>query len=169
MTTMPRCTQDIEFEDLDGDGHLDIILCAETILVFDGPDYTSASQEVQIPYEFSGSGSCIVDDFDQDGELDLIIEQIANDHRLFWGRDGLWSADDSIALEPEGTFTIRSGGYWEIIFPSYLSDELRNAEPSRIYHGSADGWSTENMTQVGVGGVASVLVVGGTASGRSSD
>jgi hypothetical protein len=154
---------DVEVEDLDGDGYLDIVITN----YFDGdrenPSYIywgSASgysdtdrDEILTP----GANGLTVADVDEDGWFEIIISSYyyggwATESHIWWGSVSGYSDSDRTALPTYGgrdsaVADFDGDGWNDIVFSNRLNGSAYDID-SYIYWGSASGFSTSDRTDI---------------------
>ncbi|NWG12640.1 MAG: VCBS repeat-containing protein [Acidobacteria bacterium] len=150
--------------DLNGDGNLDILVCARepeqlaAIYWGDGTRKYSIRNKTDVPGSFGVTGSEVAD-INRDGCLDLILTRSSwrgdrrSDSFIYYGNGaGDFSETRRHIFTTVGTQTVTAAdidrdGWLDLVCPNYNNNRSR-ATQSRIFFGRADGISEAAMIEL---------------------
>ena len=153
---------DLEVEDLNGDGWLDLAFAcyysgssyATYSFVYWGSSSGPTSGNYDALYTY-GAWDVEAVDFDADGHTDLVFasyysgSSYASSSYVYWGNTGGFSSGDRTAVTTYGARGVAAGdldldGWEDLFFAQYYSGSTRSLN-SYLYWGSSSGYSSADL------------------------
>jgi len=166
-------TVDVLADDLDADGYTDLVFTSyasdssfsgnNNRIYWGSATGFSAADRTDLPS--AGSWQTLAEDFDQDGYTDLAFcnyysGAYAIDSVVYWGGATGFSSADRTDLPTAGCRDVAAAdlngdGYSDLVFANYYSGSTYSTS-SRVYYGSASGFSTAYVDDLPTQGTLSV-------------
>ena len=145
----------INVADLNRDGHLDLVLGAfesashpdtDIVIYYGAAGGFAPEHRKTIPVPGRSIG-CLIADYNQDGELDIVIgSYTTNQVVTYWGKGGTYSSDRKSVLQYPAPIDLEAAdfnadGWLDLVVASYEDSVAHHHDTgSSIFWGSAGGW-----------------------------